>query len=92
MRLVENSFTDVNYAKQSSFKFRTVPIHEKLSITLKKWFVYGNSNTITIAFTWHRVTQVARRNERKTEEEELGWAYLWIKGRMGISLTYYPLP
>ena len=37
---------------------------------MKKWFVYGNSNTITIAFTWHRVTQVARRNGRKTEEEK----------------------
>ena len=39
---------------------------------MKKWFVYGNSNYITIAFTWHRVTQVARRNRRKKEEEGMG--------------------
>ena len=53
-----------------------------------------SKNEITIAFTWPRVTRVAGRNERKTEEEGMIWAYLWTKGcmRMGISWTYYPLP
>ena len=80
MLLVESSFTVVTYVKQSSLRLRLFPFTK--DFILKKWFVYGNSNTITIAFTWHRVTQVARRNERKTEEEEMCWAYLWTKGRM----------
>ena len=73
-------------------------LHERTFIYSSKWcgrrVVHANRNTITIAFTWHRVAQVARRNRRKIEEEGMGWVYLWTKGRMRmrISWTYYPLP
>ena len=45
---------------------------------------------ITIAFFWLLVTRLAGRDERKTEEEGMIWAYLWTKGcmRMRISWTY----
>ena len=39
---------------------------------------------ITSAFTWLRVTQIALWDERKTEEEGMGWAYLWTKWLMSI--------
>ena len=93
MLLVENSFTVVTYVKQSLFSLRLFPFTKDF-YHLEEVVVYGNSNYITIAFTWHRVTQVARRNRRKKEEEGMGRAYLWTMGRMrmGISWTYYPLP
>ena len=93
MLLVENSFTVVTYVKQSLLSLRLFPFTKDF-YHLEEVVVYGNSNYITIAFTWHRVTQVARRNRRKKEEEGMGRAYLWTKGRMRmeISWTYYRLP
>ena len=68
MLLVENSFTVVTYVKQSLFSLRLFPFTKDF-YHLEEVVVNGNSNYNTIAFTWHRVTQVARRNRRKKEEE-----------------------